>query len=86
MTGREKEIVRHLNEEELDHLITEVDDKKISDRLIFIKRLYKGATLASAADDVGRTSGTGTRWAERWNEGGLGKLTPNFGGWQAPEA
>jgi len=85
MTGREKEIVRHLSDEELDRLITEVDDKKVSDRLIFIKRLYKGATLAEATDDVGRSSGTGTRWAERWNEGGLGKLTPNFGGGRPPK-
>ena len=32
MTGREKEIIRHLNEEDLDRLITETDDKKMSDR------------------------------------------------------
>ena len=85
MTGREKEIVRHLSEEDLDRLITETDDKKMSDRLIFITRLYKGATLAEAADDVGRSSATGSRWAKRWNEGGLGKLMPNFGDGRSPK-
>jgi len=85
MTGREKEIVRHLSEEDLDRLLTETDDEKVSKRLIFIKRLYKGATLADAADDVGKSSGTGSNWARRWNEGGLGKLTPNFGGGQPPK-
>ena len=85
MAGREKEIIRHLSEDDLDRLITETDDKKESDRLIFMKRLYKGATLEDAADDVGRSSGTGTRWADRWNQGGLGKLTPNFGGGRPPK-
>src|SRR5699024_1214862 len=46
MTGdRRKEIVRHLSEDDLDRLLAETDDVKISKRLIFLKRLYKGATL-----------------------------------------
>ena len=77
---RRKEIVRHLSEDDLDRLLAETDDDKISKRLTFVKRLYKGATLEDAADDVGRSSGTATRWVRRWNEGGLGLLTPNFGG------
>ena len=85
MVGREKEIVRHLSEEELDRLLTETDDEKVSKRLTFIKRLYKGATLAEAANDVGMSSGTGSHWAERWNKGGLGQLTPNFGGGRPPK-
>jgi len=80
MTGREREVVRHLSEEDLDRLLTETDDVKVHERLVFIKRLYKGATLAEAADDVGRSEGKAGNWVERWNEGGLGKLTPNFGG------
>ncbi|WP_254837548.1 IS630 family transposase [Natronomonas marina] len=85
MTGREKEVVRHLSEEDLDRLLTETDDVKQHERLVFIKRLYKGATLAEAADDVGRSEGTADNWVERWNEGGLGKLTPNFGGGRPPK-
>ena len=85
MTGREKEVVRHLSEKDLDRLLTETDDVKQHERLVFIKRLYKGATLAEAADDVGRSEGTAGNWVERWNEGGLGKLTPNFGGGRPPK-
>jgi len=85
MTGREKEIVRHLTEADIDRLLTETSDQKVSEWLTFVKPLYKGATLAGAADDVGKTSGTGSNWAQRWNEGGLGKLTPNFGGGQPPK-
>ncbi len=86
MTGREKEIIRHLSVDDLDCLLNETDSEKVSKRLTFVKRLYKGATVADAADDVGKSNGTGSSWACRWNEGGLGKLTPNFGGGQPPEA
>jgi transposase len=82
---RRTEIVRHLNEEEIDRLLAETDDEKVSQRLTFIKRLYKGATLEDAADDVGKSASTGSRWAKRWNEGGLGQLTPNFGGGRPPK-
>ena len=46
---RRKEIVRHLSEDDLDRLLAETDDDKISKRLTFVKRLYKGATLEDAA-------------------------------------
>jgi transposase/transposase-like protein len=83
--GRRKEIVRHLSEDDLHRLLAEFTDEKLTERLIFVKRLYKGATLEDAADDVGRSSATGTRWARRWNKGGLGLLMPNFGGGRPPK-
>ncbi len=78
MTGREKEIVRHLSEDDLNRLLTETDDEKVSKRLIFVKRLYKGATLEDAAGDVGMSQSTGSRWAKLWNKGGLGLLAPKL--------
>ena len=86
MSGdRNKEIVRHLSEADLNRLLAETDDEKVSKRLIFVKNLYKGDTLEEAADRVGKSASTGSRWARRWNEGGLGLLTPNFGGGQPPK-
>ncbi len=85
MTNREKEIVRHLSEDDLNRFLTQTDEEKMSKRLIFIKRLYKGATLKDASDDVGKSQSTENLWAKRWNEGGLGKLTPNFGGGRPPK-
>ncbi|ELY86130.1 IS630 family transposase [Natrialba taiwanensis] len=86
MSGdRRKEIVTHLSEDDLDRLLAETDDEKISKRLTFIKNLYKGDTLEEAADRVGKSATTGSRWARRWNEGGLGLLTPNFGGGAPPK-
>jgi len=64
MTGRETEIVRHLSQDGLDCLLTETDDEKVSKRLTFVKRLYRGATLEDAADDVGMSYSTGSRWAK----------------------
>lgn len=85
MTGREKEIVRHLTEDDLDRLLTQTIREKVSKRLTFMKRLYKGATLEDAADDVGMPQSTSSRWVDLWNKGGLGQLTPNFGGWPPPK-
>ena len=82
---RRKEIVRYLSADDLYQLLAETDDEKMSKRLMFVKRLYKGATLEDAADDVGKSASTGSRWARRWNEGGLGLLTPNFGGGPPPK-
>ena len=86
MSGdRRKEIVRHLSMDDLDRLLAASTNQKLTERLIFLKRLYKGATLEDAADDVGRSSSTGTRWGHRWNKGGLGLLMPNFGGGRPPK-
>lgn len=53
-------------------------------------RLSTDSTMAElseeAADDVGMAASTGRRWAERRNEGGLGLLTPTFGGGRPPRA
>lgn len=80
MTAREKDIVLHLSEDDLDRLFTQTDNEKVSKRLIFIKRLYKGATLEDVADDVGMFQSTGSRWPKLLNKGGLGLLPPSFGG------
>ena len=85
MVGRERNVVTHLNEGELDRLQAEVDEIKEYKRLSFLKRLYDGATLAAAAEDVGISQGTASNWVTRWNEGSLGKLTPNFGDGSALE-
>jgi len=79
MTGREKKFVRHFSEDDLNHLLTETDDEKVSKRLIFVKRPYKGATLEDAADDVGMSQSTGSRCKKLWNKGGLGLFVPIFG-------
>ncbi|WP_435079608.1 IS630 family transposase [Halococcus sp. AFM35] len=82
---RRIEIVRHLSEEDLDQLLSEADDDKIVRRLTFVKNLYEGDTLEEAANRVGKSQSTSSRWARRWNKGGLGLLTPNFGAGRPPK-
>ena len=79
-SDRRKDVVRHLSDKDLDRLLTEADDPKVVRRLTFVKNLYEGDTLEEAANRVGKSESTGSRWAQRWNEGELGQLTPNFGG------
>jgi transposase len=83
--GRRKEIIRHLTEEELTEELREADDPKIVRRLSFVKNLYRGDTLEEAADRVGKSQPTGVRWAERWNEGGLEALEPDYGDGRPPK-
>ena len=85
MVGREKEVVKHLSSEELDRLQAETDNLKTYKRLTFLKHLYDDVALAEAADKVGISEGTASNWVRRWNQGGLGKLTPNFGGGRPPK-
>lgn len=83
--GRRKEIIRHLTEEELTEKLREADDPKIIHRLGFVKNLYQGDTLQEAADREGKSQPTGVRWAERWNEGGLEALAPDYGDGRPPK-
>ena len=51
-TDRRKESVCHLSMDDVDRLRAASTDEKLAERLIFLKRLYKGATLEDAADDM----------------------------------
>ena len=50
------------------------------ERLCFIRMRYKGYTVEEAASSNGMTTKTGYNIQERWNEGGMAALVPNFGG------
>ena len=82
---RRKEIKRHLSEEKLDELLREAEETRHQERLGFIKNLYRGDTIAEAADREGRSAVTGGRWADAWNRGGLDELMPSFGGGRPPK-
>jgi transposase len=84
-TSRRKEITHHLPESTIDEKLTEADDDYIVRRFSFVKNLYLGDTLKAAAERVGRSESTGSRWAEQWNEGGLAELAPSFGGGRPPK-
>lgn len=83
--GRRKDVESHVDEAELDRLLAETDDDEMVRRLIFIKNLYRGDTITEAASRVGKSPATGSRWLNRWNDGGVEGLTPNYGGGRPPK-
>jgi len=76
VTGREKEKVRHLSEDNLNCLHTKTDDGKVSKRLTFVKQLYKPNTQRCSrwCRDV---SINRDRWAKLWNKRDFGFPIPS---------
>lgn len=60
-------------------MLSEADNPKVVRCLTFVKNLYAGDPLEEGAAHVGMSESRGSRWTRRWNESGLGQLTPNFG-------
>ena len=67
-----EELGRHLREGELERLLTEADDIKVYERLVFLKLLVGGATLVEVAEDVGISEGTASNLVDRLNQGWIG--------------
>lgn len=86
--GRSKAVKRHLSEEELDTAIDEAqkaDETRLVRRLCLIKNLYAGDSVTEAANRVGVTQPTASRWTDRWNEHGVDGLRPDFNGGRPPK-
>jgi len=87
MPGPSKEVVRHLDEDELGEVIDDAqkaEKTRLVRRLCFIRNLYKGDSVTEAADRVGVAQPTGSRWVEAWNTGGVDGLEPDWGGGRPP--
>ena len=78
--SREVTVERHLSEKELEALIKREKEKRLLERLIFIRTLYDGEGAERAAQRLGRCKMTGYLWLKRWNAGGLEGLRPTFRG------
>ena len=73
-------VVKHLSEAELESLIKNEKSKRFAERLFFIRSLYAGEKVETAAKKLGRCKTTGYLWLSRWNAHGLEGLKPTFGG------
>lgn len=71
-------VERHLPSEELERLIRREKDKRVLERLIFIRTLYDGEDVDTAARRLGRCKVTGYTWLRNWNREGVEGLTPDF--------
>lgn len=78
--SRRISVERCVAADELERLIRKELDPRVKERLIFVRILYGGESVADASAMVGRTRITGYNWLHRWNQGGVEGLKPNFGG------
>jgi transposase len=83
MPGPQKEVIRHLKDDEVDAAIDEAqkeNDGHLVRRLCLIKNLYAGDSVTEAADRVGVSQPTASRWVDAWNSDSIAGLEPDFGG------
>lgn len=73
-------VVKHLSEEDLESLIRNEKKKRFAERLSFIRDLYAGTDVETAARKLGRCRATGYNWLSSWDKNGLEGLKPKFGG------
>jgi len=86
--GRSASVERHLDEAAIDDAIEAAqrnDEARLVRRLCLIKNLYRGDSVTEAADRVGTTQPTASRWLGAWNDGGVDGLRPHFGGGRPPK-
>lgn len=71
---------RHISIEELENLIVHEKDKRIAERLIFIRLVYNLEPAEDATKKIGRSRATAYNWLKRWNEKGVEGIKPTFRG------
>lgn len=76
---------RRLSETEVDRRLRAADSVERVRRLSFLKNLYLGDSIPEAIARVGRSTSTGYRWVNQWNDGGLEAMLPNYGGGRPPK-
>lgn len=83
MPGPSKDVTRHLDDAALAAAIDEAQragNPYLVRRLCFVRNLYRGDSISEAADRVGVSQPTGSRWVDAWNADGVAGLEPAFGG------
>lgn len=64
-------VMKHLSPDELDQRIDSEADAAIQRRLVFVRALYHGESIETAATVVGASESTARKWLSRWNEDGI---------------
>lgn len=88
MTGPPVEVQRRLDDETLRSAINDAQSAgkaRLIRRLCFVRNLYAGDSISEAADRVGVSQPTGSRWLEAWNAEGVVGLEPEFSDGRPPK-
>lgn len=78
-------VTRRLPEAELDRQLRAAESAERVRRLGFLKNLYQGDSISEAIRREGRSTSTGYRWVNQWNDGGLEAMLPDYGGGRPPK-
>ena len=73
-------MVKHLSDEDLGSLIKNEKRERSLERLIFIRDLYSGTDMETAAKKLGRCRATGYNWLSIWDRNGPEGLKLKFRG------
>jgi putative transposase len=83
---QEKEIIKHVTQEELNKIIKKEEKSvRVLERLYFVKFIYNGDTIKEACQKVNISEPTGYSWLDSWNKQGYKGLVPNFSGGPKPK-
>jgi len=76
-----KKIEEHMSLKEVkDEIKKRKIDATVLRRLIFVKTMFENDDVQIASEIVGVAPSTGYEWLKRWNEEGIGGLSPKFAG------
>jgi len=67
---------RKISEAELDRRLANTKDPKEQRRLGFLINRYQGDSVAEAIQREVRSTSTGYRWEQLWNDGGIEAMMP----------
>lgn len=76
MASDDSPVTQHLSSDELEQRIETETDAAVQRRLVFVRALYEGESLETAATVVGASESTGQTWLSRWNEDGVDGFQP----------
>jgi len=79
------EAIKHVSMDELKILIKKEKDKRVFERLLFIRQLYLGSIVLDACERLCISESTGYEWLMQWNEMGYEGLKPEFAGGRPPK-
>jgi transposase len=78
-------VKKHVTINKLEELVKKEKNKRIYERLLFIRQLYKKDDIEHACEIMCLSLQTGYNYLDAWNKSGYNGLIPNFGGGRPPK-
>jgi len=83
---RKTEVIRHVTDDELEHLYRKEKNTRIKERLHAILLLYRGYEALEVAEILRRGYASIRRWKDAWNAKSYEGLKPHYKGGHNPKS